>query len=78
MGSQYVGHIDSENLVTKGGPTTVTIDKEEWVSIRIDQLVMLNGVFSLWILLQDQDGREVVAEYRNVGSFSRGEKLLSV
>ena len=69
MGSQYVGHIDTENLVTRNGTVTVEIQRSEIVTVHIDQIVMLNGVFSLWILLQDAVTREAVGEYRNVGAF---------
>jgi len=69
MGSQYVGYIDSENLVTPEGTIGVEIQQSERITIRIDQVVMLNGTFSLWILLQDSVTRVPIAEYRNVGAF---------
>jgi ABC-type polysaccharide/polyol phosphate transport system ATPase subunit len=69
MGSQYVGYIDTENLVTPDGAATIEIDGSEVVTLRIDQVVMLNGVFSLWVLLQDAVTRELIGEYRNVGAF---------
>jgi len=69
MGSQYVGHIDTENLVTREEAKRRVFDDERSIVLRIEQLVMLNGVFSLWVLLQDVETREAVAEYRNVGSF---------
>jgi ABC-type polysaccharide/polyol phosphate transport system ATPase subunit len=69
MGSQYVGYIDTEHLITPRGPAAVEIYQSELVTVRIDQIVMLNGVFSLWILLQDAVTREAIGEYRNVGAF---------
>ncbi len=69
LGSQYVGYIDTENLVTHAGNTTVAVQNSESVTLHIDHIVMLNGVFSLWVLFQDAETREVIAEYRNVGSF---------
>jgi ABC-type polysaccharide/polyol phosphate transport system ATPase subunit len=69
MGSQYVGYVDSENLVTTDGHAAVEIHESETVTVRIDQVVMLNGVFSLWILLQSAETREVIGEYRGVGNF---------
>ena len=69
MGSQYVGHIDTENLVTRDGTKNFAFDDARRIVLRIEQLVMLNGVFSLWVLLQDAETREPVAEYRNVGRF---------
>jgi hypothetical protein len=69
MGSQYVGYVDSENLVTANGHVAVEIHESETVTVRIDQVVMLNGIFSLWVLLQNAETREVVGEYRGVGNF---------
>jgi ABC-type polysaccharide/polyol phosphate transport system ATPase subunit len=69
MGSQYVGHIDTENLVTTNGTVGVEIQQSEIVTVHIDQVVMLNGVFSLWVLFQDSVTREPIGEYRNVGAF---------
>lgn len=69
MGSQYVGYVDSENLVMADGHAAVEIHESETVTVRIDQVVMLNGTFSLWILLQNAETREVVGEYRGVGNF---------
>ncbi len=69
MGSQYVGHIDTENLITRDGAATRAFDDARSIVLRIEQLVMLNGVFSLWVLLQDAETRKPVAEYRNVGRF---------
>lgn len=69
MGSQYVGYVDSENLVTTADPICVEIQCSELVRIRIDKVVMLNGAFSLWVLLQDAQTREAICEYRNVGAF---------
>jgi lipopolysaccharide transport system ATP-binding protein len=69
MGSQYVGHIDTENLVTQDGVVSITIDQSELVTVHIDQIVMLNGTFSLWVLFQDAVTRETIGEYRNVGAF---------
>ena len=69
MGSQYVGYIDGENLVTADGHASAEIHESEVITVRIDQVVMLNGVFSLWILFQDAETREVVGEYRGVGNF---------
>jgi hypothetical protein len=69
MGSQYVGYIDTENLVTNNGLASIEIHNSESVTIRIDQIVMLNGVFSLWVLFQDAVTREAIGEYRNVGAF---------
>lgn len=69
MGSQYVGYIDTENLVIKDGHATVELLEAETVTIHLDQVVMLNGVFSLWVLLQDADTREAIGEYRGVGNF---------
>jgi len=69
MGSQYVGYVDSENLVTADGHVAVEIHESETVTVRIDQVVMLNGIFSLWVLLQNAETREVVGEYRGVGNF---------
>jgi ABC-type polysaccharide/polyol phosphate transport system ATPase subunit len=69
MGSQYVGHIDTENLVTERGMKTFELDARESIRLRIERLVMLNGEFSLWVLFQDVVTREPLAEYRNVGNF---------
>ena len=69
MGSQYVGYIDTENLVTQDGVVSIGIDQSELVTVHIDQIVMLNGTFSLWVLLQDAVTREPIGEYRNVGAF---------
>jgi ABC-type polysaccharide/polyol phosphate transport system ATPase subunit len=69
MGTQYVGHIDTENLVTEGGMDSLALDARQSITLRIDRLVLLNGVFSLWVLFQDAVTREALAEYRNVGSF---------
>jgi ABC-type polysaccharide/polyol phosphate transport system ATPase subunit len=69
MGSQYVGYIDTEALVTKDGTTACLVDRAKSITINIDQVVMLNGTFSLWIWLLDPDTRENIAEYRGVGSF---------
>jgi ABC-type polysaccharide/polyol phosphate transport system ATPase subunit len=69
MGSQYVGYIDTESLVTTNGLIEMDIQGSELVTIRIDQVVMLNGVFSLWVLFQDSLTREPIGEYRNVGAF---------
>jgi ABC-type polysaccharide/polyol phosphate transport system ATPase subunit len=69
MGTQYVGHIDTENLVTERGMDSLALDARQSITLRIDRLVMLNGVFSLWVLFQDAVTREALAEYRNVGSF---------
>ena len=69
MGKQYVGHLESENLVTYEGVKHVPVEPTRSVTVHIDQLVMLNGVFSLWIALQDPVSREVMAEYRGVGNF---------
>jgi ABC-type polysaccharide/polyol phosphate transport system ATPase subunit len=69
MGTQYVGHIDTENLVTEQGMDSLALDARQSITVRIDRLVLLNGVFSLWVLFQDAVTREALAEYRNVGSF---------
>jgi ABC-type polysaccharide/polyol phosphate transport system ATPase subunit len=69
MDSQYVGHIDTENLITSDETKTHAFDNEQRVVLRIEQLVMLNGVFSLWVLFQDVETRAPIAEYRNVGRF---------
>jgi ABC-type polysaccharide/polyol phosphate transport system ATPase subunit len=69
MGTQYVGHIDTENLVTERGMDSLALDARQSITLRIDRLVLLNGVFSLWVLFQDAVTREALAEYRNVGSF---------
>jgi ABC-type polysaccharide/polyol phosphate transport system ATPase subunit len=69
MGTQYVGHIDTENLVTERGMDSLALDARQSITLRIDRLVLLNGVFSLWVLFQDAVTRESLAEYRNVGSF---------
>lgn len=69
LGAQYVGQIDSENLVIAGPDKTRAIDARHSITIKIDQVTMLNGVFSLWVLFQDVQTREPIAEYRNVGSF---------
>jgi ABC-type polysaccharide/polyol phosphate transport system ATPase subunit len=69
MGSQYVGHIDTESLVTPGGIKNIHISDGEIVTVKIEQIVMLNGEFSLWVLFQDVITRTPVAEYRNVGPF---------
>jgi hypothetical protein len=69
MGSQYVGYIDTENLVTSNGTVSIEIQQSELVTVHIDQIVMLNGVFSLWVLFQDAVTREAIGEYRNVGAF---------
>lgn len=68
-GTQYVGQIDSENLVIDGAEKTRAIDARESITIKLHQVVMLNGVFSLWVLFQDAETRETLAEYRDVGSF---------
>jgi hypothetical protein len=69
MGKQYVGHLESENLVTYDGVRHVHVEPSRSVTVHIDQVVMLNGVFSLWIALQDPISREVMAEYRGIGNF---------
>jgi ABC-type polysaccharide/polyol phosphate transport system ATPase subunit len=70
MGSQYVGHIDTEALLTRNKIETRPIESSaKSIVLHIDQVVMLNGVFSLWIWLIDPDSRETIAEYRHVGSF---------
>ena len=69
MGTQYIGHIDTENLVTERGMDSFDLDARQSITIRIDRLVLLNGVFSLWVLFQDAVTREPLADYRNVGSF---------
>jgi homopolymeric O-antigen transport system ATP-binding protein len=69
MGTQYVGHIDTENLVTERGMDSLALDARQSITLRIDRLVLLNGVFSLWVLFQDAVTREALAEYRNVGNF---------
>jgi lipopolysaccharide transport system ATP-binding protein len=69
MGSQYVGHIDTESLVTPSGIKNIQIGDGEIITVNIEQVVMLNGEFSLWVLFQDVVTRTPVAEYRNVGPF---------
>ena len=69
MGSQYIGHIDSENLITQDAVKSLAIDAERLIRINIEQLVLLNGEFTLWILLQDAATRETITEYRGIGIF---------
>ena len=70
LGNQYVGHIDSENLVVgKDEIQNVPLDPHSRITIKIDSLVMLNGVYSLWIWLMSTKGRRTLAQYRNVAKF---------
>jgi len=39
------------------------------ISVKIDSLVMLNGIYSLWIWFISTKDRRTIAEYRNVGKF---------
>jgi ABC-type polysaccharide/polyol phosphate transport system ATPase subunit len=69
MNGQYAGQIDTENLLVRAPTRNHAIDANESITFRIEQVVMLNGVFSLWILFQDSITREILADYRNVGNF---------
>ncbi len=69
MGNQYVGHIDTENMLIGNRIETRALYPHQSITIKIDSLVMLNGVFSLWIWFQDAQTCKTVAEYRDVGRF---------
>jgi ABC-type polysaccharide/polyol phosphate transport system ATPase subunit len=70
LGSQYVGHIDTEALLTDLGLINYSVSDCSSLKIFIDRLVLLNGEFSLWVTLIDPETREVISEYRNLGHFS--------
>ena len=70
LGNQYVGHIDTENLVAGNDEIrNIPLLPRSRISIKIDSLVMLNGVYSLWIWLMSTKDRRMLAEYRNVAKF---------
>jgi ABC-type polysaccharide/polyol phosphate transport system ATPase subunit len=70
LGKQYVGHIDTESLsVGKDEIRNLALRASRRIALKIDSLVMLNGIYSLWILIVSVKGRRTLAEYRNVAKF---------